>query len=32
VTEAGRLFIRNVAMCFDATLPAAGERRHSTTI
>jgi len=32
VTDAGRLFIRNIAMCFDATLPAAGERRHSTTI
>lgn len=32
VTDAGRLFIRNIAMCFDATLPAEGLRRHSTTI
>lgn len=31
VTEAGRLFIRNIAMCFDAyTVP--GEGRHSKTI
>jgi len=31
VTEAGRLFIRNIAMCFDAyTVP--GEGRHSRTI
>ena len=31
VTDAGRLFIRNIAMCFDAyTIP--GEGRHSKTI
>ena len=32
VTDAGRLFIRNIAMCFDNTLGAANERRHSKTI
>ncbi|MFO1475365.1 MAG: oxygen-independent coproporphyrinogen III oxidase [Verrucomicrobiota bacterium] len=32
VTETGRLFIRNIAMCFDNTLAPAGERRHSRTI
>jgi len=32
VTEAGRLFIRNIAMCFDNTLAPAGERRHSKTV
>lgn len=32
VTNAGRLFIRNIAMCFDNTLAPAGERRHSKTI
>ena len=32
VTDAGRLFIRNIAMCFDNTLSPAGERRHSKTI
>jgi oxygen-independent coproporphyrinogen-3 oxidase len=32
VTEAGRLFIRNIAMCFDNTLAPVGERRHSKTI
>jgi oxygen-independent coproporphyrinogen-3 oxidase len=32
VTDAGRLFIRNIAMCFDNTLAPAGERRHSQTI
>lgn len=32
VTDTGRLFIRNVAMCFDNTLPPAGERKHSRTI
>ncbi len=32
VTEAGRLFIRNIAMCFDNTLAPMGERRHSRTI
>ena len=31
VTEAGRLFIRNIAMCFDA-YAAPGEGRHSKTI
>jgi oxygen-independent coproporphyrinogen-3 oxidase len=32
VTDAGRLFIRNIAMCFDNTLATSGERRHSKTI
>jgi oxygen-independent coproporphyrinogen III oxidase len=32
VTDAGRLFIRNIAMCFDNTLAASGERKHSKTI
>ncbi len=32
VTDSGRLFIRNLAMCFDNTLGAASERRHSKTI
>ena len=32
VTDRGRLFIRNIAMCFDNTLAATGERRHSKTI
>ncbi len=32
VTELGRLFIRNIAMRFDAYLPAAKERRFSKTI
>jgi len=32
VTDAGRLFIRNIAMCFDNTLAPAGQRRHSKTI
>jgi oxygen-independent coproporphyrinogen-3 oxidase len=32
VTESGRLFIRNIAMCFDNTLAPAGERQHSRTI
>jgi oxygen-independent coproporphyrinogen-3 oxidase len=32
VTEAGRLFIRNIAMCFDNTLAPEGQRRHSKTI
>ncbi|MFM8885281.1 MAG: oxygen-independent coproporphyrinogen III oxidase, partial [Chthoniobacterales bacterium] len=31
VTDAGRLFIRNIAMCFDA-YAAPGEGRHSKTI
>ena len=32
VTDTGRLFIRNIAMCFDNTLVATGERKHSKTI
>jgi oxygen-independent coproporphyrinogen-3 oxidase len=32
VTDAGRLFIRNIAMSFDNTLAPAGERRYSRTI
>ncbi len=32
VTDFGRLFIRNIAMCFDNTLAPAGERKHSRTI
>jgi oxygen-independent coproporphyrinogen III oxidase len=32
ITDSGRLFIRNIAMCFDNTLGAANERRHSKTI
>ncbi|MEI6034965.1 MAG: oxygen-independent coproporphyrinogen III oxidase [Verrucomicrobiae bacterium] len=32
VTDIGRLFIRNIAMCFDSTLAPAGERRHSRTV
>jgi oxygen-independent coproporphyrinogen-3 oxidase len=32
VTEAGRLFIRNIAMAFDNTLAPAAERKHSKTI
>jgi oxygen-independent coproporphyrinogen-3 oxidase len=32
VTDAGRLFIRNIAMCFDNTLAPASERKHSKTI
>ena len=32
VTDVGRLFIRNIAMCFDNTLAPVGERRHSRTI
>ena len=32
VTDAGRLFIRNIAMSFDNTLPTSGERRHSKTV
>ena len=32
VTDTGRLFIRNIAMCFDNTLASAGERKHSRTI
>lgn len=32
VTDSGRLFVRNIAMCFDNTLAPAGEKRHSKTI
>jgi oxygen-independent coproporphyrinogen-3 oxidase len=32
ITDAGRLFIRNIAMCFDNTLAPVGERRHSKTV
>jgi oxygen-independent coproporphyrinogen-3 oxidase len=32
VTDSGRLFIRNIAMCFDNTLAPATERKHSKTI
>jgi oxygen-independent coproporphyrinogen-3 oxidase len=32
VTDAGRLFIRNIAMCFDGTLAPPEERRFSKTI
>lgn len=32
VTDTGRLFIRNIAMCFDSTLSGAGDRKHSRTI
>jgi oxygen-independent coproporphyrinogen-3 oxidase len=32
VTDIGRLFIRNLAMCFDNTLAPSGERKHSRTI
>jgi oxygen-independent coproporphyrinogen-3 oxidase len=32
VTQTGRLFIRNIAMCFDNTLAPVGERKHSRTI
>jgi oxygen-independent coproporphyrinogen-3 oxidase len=32
VTDGGRLFIRNIAMCFDNTLAPASERKHSRTI
>src|SRR6185369_16219450 len=32
VTELGRLFIRNIAMRFDADLPKETERRFSRTI
>ena len=32
VTDTGRLFIRNLAMCFDSTLASASERKHSKTI
>jgi oxygen-independent coproporphyrinogen-3 oxidase len=32
VTDMGRLFVRNIAMCFDNTLATTGERKHSKTI
>jgi oxygen-independent coproporphyrinogen III oxidase len=32
VTDTGRLFIRNIAMCFDNILAPVSERKHSKTI
>jgi oxygen-independent coproporphyrinogen-3 oxidase len=32
VTDTGRLFIRNIAMCFDNTLAPSSERRFSKTV
>ena len=32
ITDTGRLFIRNIAMCFDNTLVPTTEQRHSQTI
>jgi oxygen-independent coproporphyrinogen-3 oxidase len=32
ISDLGRLLVRNIAMRFDAYLPAAGERRFSKTI
>jgi oxygen-independent coproporphyrinogen-3 oxidase len=32
VTERGRLFVRNLAMCFDAYLEPAAEGRYSKTV
>jgi oxygen-independent coproporphyrinogen-3 oxidase len=32
VTESGRLFIRNIAMCFDENLTFPTGRRHSSTV
>jgi len=32
VTDTGRLFIRNIAMCFDNTLAPVSERKYSRTI
>ncbi|MCX7723065.1 MAG: oxygen-independent coproporphyrinogen III oxidase [Verrucomicrobiae bacterium] len=32
VTNTGRLFVRNIAMCFDNTLPPIDQRRHSRTV
>ena len=32
VTDTGRLFIRNIAMCFDNTLAPMSERKYSRTI
>jgi coproporphyrinogen III oxidase-like Fe-S oxidoreductase len=32
VTDLGRLFIRNIAMRFDAHLPKETERRYSRTV
>jgi oxygen-independent coproporphyrinogen III oxidase len=32
VTETGRLFIRNIAMCFDNTLAPLGQRQFSKTV
>lgn len=32
VTDSGRLFIRNIAMCFDNLLAPVGEKQHSKTV
>lgn len=32
VTDTGRLFVRNIAMCFDNTLPQIEQRQHSRTV
>ena len=32
ITDTGRLFIRNIVMCFDNTLEPTSEQRHSQTI
>jgi oxygen-independent coproporphyrinogen III oxidase len=32
ITETGRLFIRNIAMCFDNTLAPQGQRQFSKTV
>jgi oxygen-independent coproporphyrinogen-3 oxidase len=32
VTDTGRLFIRNIAMCFDNALAPASDRKFSRTI
>ncbi|MEN8662378.1 MAG: hypothetical protein ABF330_07805 [Lentimonas sp.] len=32
VTDRGRLFVRNLAMCFDAYLEPAAEARYSKTV
>lgn len=32
ITDRGRLFVRNIAMTFDAHLGGEGERRYSQTV
>jgi oxygen-independent coproporphyrinogen-3 oxidase len=32
VTDIGRLFVRNIAMCFDNTLAPVSDRKHSRTV